>query len=295
MKLLRYGPRGRELPGILDSQHRIRALSGYVPDIGPAQISCASLRMLSSIDVNTLPIVEGGPRLGIPIAHTRKFIGVGLNYADHAAEAGLPIPTEAPLFTKAVSCLQGPNDDVMLPRGSQKTDWEVELGIVISDIARYVDEKAALDYVAGYTIVNDVSERGFQMERGGTWDKGKGCDTFGPVGPWLVTQDEMSDVQELDLWLDVNDVRMQTGNTRSMIFGISTLVSYISSFMTLEPGDIITTGTPPGVGLGRKPAPVYLRAGDTMQLGITGLGEQRQAVVHWYEACSQAPCFAELP
>jgi 2,4-diketo-3-deoxy-L-fuconate hydrolase len=284
MKLLRYGPKGRELPGILDSQHRIRSLSAHIPDIGPAQISAANLGVLSSIDINTLPIVEGSPRLGIPIANTRKFIGIGLNYADHAAEAGLPVPTEAPLFTKAVSCLQGPNDDVMLPRGSQRTDWEVELGIVIGDVARYVDEKAALDYVAGYTIVNDVSEREFQMERGGTWDKGKGCDTFGPVGPWLVTRDEISDVQALDLWLDVNGVRMQTGNTRSMIFGVSTLVSYISGFMTLEPGDIITTGTPPGVGLGRKPAPVYLRAGDTMRLGIRGLGEQRQAVVPWHGA-----------
>jgi 2-keto-4-pentenoate hydratase/2-oxohepta-3-ene-1,7-dioic acid hydratase in catechol pathway len=281
MKLLRYGPRGQELPGLLDSRNRIRALSEHIPDIGPAQISRASLRKLSSIDINSLPVAEGNPRLGIPVASTRKFIGVGLNYADHAAEAGLPIPAEAPLFTKAVSCLQGPNDEVMLPRDSQKSDWEVELGIVIGDIARYIDEKAALDYVAGYTIVNDVSEREFQIERGGTWDKGKGCDTFGPVGPWLVTQDEIADVQALDLWLDVNGVRMQTGNTRSMIFGVASLVSYISRFMTLEPGDIITTGTPPGVGLGQKPAPIYLRAGDTMRLGIAGLGEQRQSVIPW--------------
>jgi 2-keto-4-pentenoate hydratase/2-oxohepta-3-ene-1,7-dioic acid hydratase in catechol pathway len=254
-------------------------LSGHIPDISPVQISNVNLRMLSSIDINTLPIVEGDPRLGIPIANTRKFIGVGLNYADHAAEAGLPMPTEPPIFTKAVSSLQGPYDVVMLPRGSQKTDWEVELGIVIGTTTRYVEENAALEYVAGYVIVNDVSEREFQLECGGTWDKGKGCDTFGPVGPWLVTQDEIADVQALPMWLDVNNVRMQSGNTRSMIFGAATLVSYLSRFMTLEPGDIITTGTPPGVGLGQKPAPIYLRAGDTMRLGIKGLGEQRQAVV----------------
>jgi 2,4-diketo-3-deoxy-L-fuconate hydrolase len=279
MKLLRYGPPGQELPGLLDSQYKIRSLSGHIADIGPAQLSNAQLEMLSSIDVATLPIVDGNPRLGIPFTNTRKFIGVGLNYADHAAEAGLPMPTEPPIFTKAVSSLQGPNDDVMLPRGSQKTDWEVELGIVIGTTARYVEENSALEYVAGYVIVNDVSEREFQMERGGTWDKGKGCDTFGPVGPWLVTPDEIVDVQALPMWLDVNGVRMQTGNTRSMIFGVATLVSYLSRFMTLEPGDIITTGTPPGVGLGQKPAPIYLRAGDAMRLGIEGLGEQRQMVV----------------
>jgi len=278
MKLLRYGPRGQELPGLLDLQNQIRSLKDHVTDIGPAQLSRAGLRRLATIDVNTLPIVEGSPRIGIPLAGTRKFIGVGLNYADHAAEAGLPIPQEPPLFTKAVSCLQGPNDDVLLPRGSHKTDWEVELGIVIGEVARYVDEHEALDFVAGYTIVNDVSEREYQMERGGTWDKGKGCDTFGPVGPWLVTQDEVSDVGNLDMWLDVNGVRMQTGSTRSMIFGVVALVSYISRFMTLEPGDIITTGTPPGVGLGQKPTPVYLRKGDEMRLGISQLGEQRQVV-----------------
>jgi len=278
MKLLRYGPRGQELPGLLDLQNQIRSLKDHVTDIGPAQISRAGLRRLATIDVNTLPIVDGSPRIGIPLAGTRKFIGVGLNYADHAAEAGLPIPQEPPLFTKAVSCLQGPNDDVLLPRGSHKTDWEVELGIVIGEVARYVEEHEALDFVAGYTIVNDVSEREYQMERGGTWDKGKGCDTFGPVGPWLVTQDEVSDVGNLDMWLDVNGVRMQTGSTRSMIFGVVALVSYISRFMTLEPGDIITTGTPPGVGLGQKPTPVYLRKGDEMRLGISQLGEQRQVV-----------------
>ena len=278
MKLLRYGPRGQELPGLLDLQNQIRSLKDHVTDIGPAQISRAGLRRLAAIDVNTLPIIEGSPRIGIPLTGTRKFIGVGLNYADHAAEAGLPIPQEPPLFTKAVSCLQGPNDDVLLPRGSHKTDWEVELGIVIGEVARYVEEHEALDFVAGYTIVNDVSEREYQMERGGTWDKGKGCDTFGPVGPWLVTQDEVSDVGNLDMWLDVNGVRMQTGSTRSMIFGVVALVSYISRFMTLEPGDIITTGTPPGVGLGQKPTPVYLRKGDEMRLGISQLGEQRQVV-----------------
>ena len=278
MKLLRYGARGQELPGVLDPQNQIRSLKDHVTDIGPAQISRAGLRRLAAIDVNTLPIIEGSPRIGIPLTGTRKFIGVGLNYADHAAEAGLPIPQEPPLFMKAVSCLQGPNDDVVLPRGSHKTDWEVELGIVIGEVARYVGEHEALDFVAGYTIVNDVSEREYQMERGGTWDKGKGCDTFGPVGPWLVTQDEVSDVGNLDMWLDVNGVRMQTGSTRSMIFGVVALVSYISRFMTLEPGDIITTGTPPGVGLGQKPTPVYLRKGDEMRLGISQLGEQRQVV-----------------
>jgi 2-keto-4-pentenoate hydratase/2-oxohepta-3-ene-1,7-dioic acid hydratase in catechol pathway len=247
------------------------------------QLSNAQLKTLSSIDIATLPVVSGTPRLGIPFSNTRKFIGVGLNYVDHAAEAGLPMPTEPVVFTKAVSSLQGPDDEVMLPRRSEKTDWEVELGVVIGTTARYVEEPAALEFVAGYVVVNDISEREFQMERDGTWDKGKGCDTFGPVGPWLVTRDEIADVQSLDMWLDVNGVRMQTGSTRAMIFGVATLVSYISRFMTLEPGDIITTGTPPGVGMGRKPAPIYLRAGDTIRLGIEGLGEQRQTVVRWHE------------
>jgi len=281
MKLLRYGPRGQELPGLLDSQNRIRSLRDHVPDIGPPQISRLGLKRLSLINIDSLPIVDGNPRIGIPITGTRKFIGIGLNYADHAAEAGLPIPVEPPLFMKAVSCLQGPNDDVVLPQDSQKTDWEVELGVVIGEVARYVNEKDALDYIAGYTIVNDVSEREYQMERGGTWDKGKGCDTFGPVGPWLVTPDEVANVQALEMWLEVNEVRMQTGSTRSMIFGVTALVGYISRFMTLEPGDIITTGTPPGVGLGHKPRPIYLRAGDTMRLDIEGLGTQRQSVVAW--------------
>jgi len=288
MKLLRYGPRGQELPGILDSQNRIRSLRDHVPDIGPSQISRLGLKRLSLMNIDSLPIVDGNPRIGIPITGTRKFIGIGLNYADHAAEAGLPIPDEPPLFMKAVSCLQGPNDDVVLPRDSQKTDWEVELGVVIGEVARYVNEKDALDYIAGYTVVNDVSEREYQMERGGTWDKGKGCDTFGPVGPWLVTKDEVANVQALEMWLEVNGVRMQTGSTRSMIFGVTALVGYISRFVTLEPGDIITTGTPPGVGLGQKPRPIYLRAGDTMRLGIEGLGTQHQSMAAWNQTNSNA-------
>jgi len=229
----------------------------------------------------TLPLVPGNPRIGLPFVGTRKFIAIGLNYVDHAEESGMAIPKEPVIFTKAVSCLQGPNDPVMLPKDSKKTDWEVELGVVIGATARYVEEDAALDYVAGYVVVNDVSEREFQLERGGTWDKGKGCDTFGPVGPWLVTRDEVGDVQKLDMWLDVNGQRMQTGNTRTMIFGVAKLVSYTSQFITLEPGDIITTGTPPGVGAGKKPSPVFLKAGDTVRLGIQKLGEQQQQVIAW--------------
>ena len=281
MKLLRYGPAGREQPGILDAQGHIRALSGRCADIGPAELSPASLESLAAIDPASLPLVPGSPRLGLPFTGTRKFIAIGLNYADHAAESNLPIPTEPVIFTKAVSCLQGPNDPVMLPRDSKKTDWEVELGVVIGSIARYVEESEALNYVAGYAVVNDVSERAFQMERGGTWDKGKGCDTFGPVGPWLVTRDEVGDVQKLDMWLDVNGQRMQTGSTRTMIFHVARLVSYTSQFMTLEPGDIITTGTPPGVGAGKKPNPIFLEAGDSIRLGIEKLGEQQQQVVAW--------------
>ena len=284
MKLLRYGPAGREQPGVLDSEGRIRALSGRCPDIGPKELSAASLKSLAAIDPATLPLVPGNPRIGLPFAGTRKFIAIGLNYVDHAEESGMAIPKEPVIFTKAVSCLQGPNDPVMLPRDSKKTDWEVELGVVIGTTARYVEESAALEYVAGYVVVNDVSEREFQLERGGTWDKGKGCDTFGPVGPWLVTRDEVGDVQNLDMWLDVNGQRMQTGNTRTMIFGVARLVSYTSQFMTLEPGDIITTGTPPGVGAGKKPSPVFLKAGDTVRLGIQKLGEQQQQVIAWRRA-----------
>jgi len=281
MKLLRYGPAGREQPGILDAQGQIRALSGRCADIGPAELSASSLATLAALDPASLPLVPGSPRLGLPFTGTRKFIAIGLNYADHAAESNMAIPSEPVVFTKAVSCLQGPNDPVMLPRDSKKTDWEVELGVVIGSTARYVEESRALDYVAGYVLVNDVSEREFQLERGGTWDKGKGCDTFGPVGPWLVTRDEVGDVQKLDMWLDVNGQRMQTGNTRTMIFHVAKLVSYTSHFMTLEPGDIITTGTPPGVGSGKKPHPIFLKAGDSIRLGIEKLGEQQQQVVAW--------------
>ena len=281
MKLLRYGPAGHEQPGILDAHGRIRSLTGSIPDLTVQHLSSAALERLAAIVPASLPVVPGNPRLGVPFAGTRKFIAIGLNYADHAAESNLPIPTEPVVFTKAVSCLQGPNDDVMIPRGSKKTDWEVELGVVMGTTARYVEERDALEYVAGYVVVNDISEREYQTERGGTWDKGKGCDTFGPVGPWLVTRDEVGDVQNLDMWLDVNGRRMQTGNTRTMIFSVAKIVSYVSHFMTLEPGDIITTGTPPGVGMGRKPEPIYLVSGDTMKLGIAKLGEQRQSVIAW--------------
>ena len=281
MKLLRYGPAGREQPGILDSEGKIRALSGRYADIGVEQLAPAALKTLAGLDPTSLPVVSGNPRLGLPFSGTRKFIAIGLNYADHAAESNLPVPSEPVVFTKAVSCLQGPNDPVMIPKDSKKTDWEVELGVVIGTTARYVEESAALEYVAGYVLVNDVSEREYQIERGGTWDKGKGCDTFGPVGPWLVTRDEVGDVQNLDMWLDVNGERQQTGNTKTMIFGVATLVSYISRFLTLEPGDIITTGTPPGVGMGKKPQSVYLKAGDSIRLGIEKLGEQQQQVISW--------------
>lgn len=280
MKLLRYGPAGQEKPGLLDSSGAIRDLSAHVSDITPEQLSPASLERLAALDPATLPKVDGPQRYGPPVTGTRKFLAIGLNYADHAAEANMPIPEEPILFTKATSCIQGPDDDVMLPRDSKKSDWEVELGVVIGSVARYVDESDALDYVAGYLVVNDLSEREYQLERGSQWDKGKGCDTFGPIGPWLVTPDEVGDPQDLDLWLDVNGQKTQRGNTRTMVFTVANLVSYVSCFMTLEPGDIITTGTPPGVGLGHKP-PVYLKAGDTMRVGIEKLGEQSQTVVPW--------------
>ena len=281
MKLLRYGPKGQEKPGTLDAEGRIRDLSGVVADITPDQLWGEGLAALKAIDPETLPRVEGAPRYGVPVNGVRKFVAIGLNFADHAAESNLPIPAEPVVFTKAVSCLTGPNDTVVIPRGSEKTDWEVELGIVIGKRASYVEQADALDHVAGYVLINDVSERAFQTERGGTWDKGKGCDTFGPVGPWIVTTDEVGDVQTLDMWLDLNGKRMQTGNTRTMIFGVAEIVSYVSQFMTLEPGDLITTGTPPGVGLGQKPEPFYLKAGDVMELGIEKLGRQRQSVVAW--------------
>src|SRR3990167_838657 len=253
MKLLRYGPKGSEKPGLLDADGKIRDLSAHVSDITGAQLSPASLNTLASIDPATLPLVEGAPRYGCPVAGVSKFIAVGLNFADHAAESNLPIPEEPVIFTKAVSCIQGPNDPVMLPKGSLKTDWEVELGVVIGSRARYVTEAEALGYVAGYVLINDVSERAFQIERGGTWDKGKGCDTFGPIGPWLVTSDEVGDPQNLGMWLEVNGQRKQDGSSKTMIFGVAQLVSYVSRFMTLYPGDLISTGTPPGVGMGVKP------------------------------------------
>ena len=281
MKLLRYGPAGQEKPGLLDGDGRIRDLSGHLPDLGPAALAKDALARLAALDVASLPVVDGAPRLGTPVANVAKFIAIGLNFADHAAESNLPVPKEPIVFTKAISSLSGPNDPVMLPRDSVKSDWEVELGIVIGTRASYVEEAQALDHVAGYCLVNDVSEREYQIERGGTWDKGKGCDTFGPVGPWLVTSDEVGDPQNLDMWLDLNGRRMQTGNTRTMIFTCAQIVSYVSRFMTLMPGDVITTGTPPGVGMGMKPEPVFLKAGDVMTLGIEKLGEQRQDVTAW--------------
>ena len=278
MKLVRHGNPGREKPGLIDAEGRLRDLSGVVPDIGPAQLAPAALAKLRKLKTDKLPAVRGTPRLGCPVSGTGKFIAIGLNFADHAAESGAPIPKEPIVFMKAVTCLQGPNDPVMLPKGSVKTDWEVELAVIIGTRARYVPQSKALEFVAGYAVCNDVSEREYQLERGPQWDKGKGCDTFGPVGPWLVTADEVPNPQRLGMWLDLNGQRMQTGNTRTMIFGVAKLVSYVSQFMTLMPGDIITTGTPPGVGLGMKP-PQYLKKGDVMTLGIEGLGEQRQVVV----------------
>ena len=278
MKLVRYGNPGKEKPGLIDAQGKLRDLSAVIKDIGPEQLGDAALAKLRKLKSEKLPLVKGSPRFGSPVNGSAKFIAIGLNYADHALESGLPIPKEPIVFMKATSCIQGPNDAVMLPKGSVKTDWEVELGVVIGTRARYVSQKVALNHVAGYCTINDVSEREFQIERGGTWDKGKGCDTFGPVGPWLVTRDEVPNPQKLAMWLDLNGKRMQTGNTRTMIFNVSKIVSYVSQFMTLEPGDIITTGTPPGVGMGMKP-PVYVKKGDVMTLGIEGLGEQRQAVV----------------
>jgi len=281
MKLLRYGDAGKEKPGLLDGHGTIRDLSGHVHDIDSTVISSAGLARLAKIDPTSLPRVSGPVRFGVPVAGTRKFIAIGTNYADHAKEANLPIPEEPIVFMKALSCLSGPDDPVMLPKGAVKGDWEAELGVIIGSTARYLDEADALACVAGYCVVNDVSERDYQFNRGGTWDKGKGCDSFGPVGPWLVTADEVPDPQDLDMWLDLNGCRMQTGNTRTMIFGVAALISYVSRFITLEPGDILTTGTPPGVGMGIKPDPIFLKAGDVMELGIAGLGQQRQRVIGW--------------
>jgi 2-keto-4-pentenoate hydratase/2-oxohepta-3-ene-1,7-dioic acid hydratase in catechol pathway len=279
MKLLRYGPAGSEKPGLVDHNGQIRDLGSVLEDLGPEHLSPERLQELGTVGVDKLPVVSGTPRLGTPYRGVGKFVAIGLNYTDHAAEAQLPVPAEPVIFMKATSCIVGPDDDIMLPRNSIKTDWEVELAVVIGTTARYVSEERALDHVAGYCIVNDVSEREYQLERGGTWDKGKGCDTFGPVGPYLVTPDEVGDPQDLDLWLDVNGKRMQSGHTRAMIFPVRMLVSYISRFMTLSPGDLITTGTPPGVAMGMKPSPRYLKAGDIVELGIAKLGRQRQKVV----------------
>jgi 2,4-diketo-3-deoxy-L-fuconate hydrolase len=278
MKLLRYGPRGQEKPGLRDKDGNLRDLSGHIADITPDTLDAGRLKDLARIDPTTLPIRPANSRLGVPINGIRKFLAVGLNYADHAAEANLPVPTEPVVFTKQISCLNGPNDDIMLPEHSTKGDWEVELGIVIGREARCVSPEQASSHIAGYCLANDVSEREWQMERGPTWDKGKGFDTFGPIGPWLVTADEIPDPQNLNLWLDLNGRRMQTGNTKTMIFDVRKIVAYVSRLCTLWPGDLIITGTPPGVGMGCKP-PVHLKPGDTLCLGIDGLGEQTQKVV----------------
>lgn len=278
MKLLRYGKAGAERPGLLDGHGKLRDLSAHVGDISGEYLQPETLEKLRRLDPETLPLVNGEPRLGACVGRVGKFICIGLNYADHAAETGAEIPQEPVVFSKWTSAMVGPNDDVEIPRDSVKTDWEVELGVVIGTGGRYIREADALSHVAGYCVINDVSEREFQIERGGTWDKGKGCDTFGPTGPWLVTADEIPDPHQLNLWLEVDGKRYQNGNTRTMIFQIPEIISYLSRFMSLQPGDIISTGTPPGVGLGQKP-PVYLKAGQIMRLGIEGLGEQRQKTV----------------
>ncbi len=278
MKLLRYGSAGSELPGVLDNDGRIRDLSSVIDDVNPAVLAGPQWAQLRQLDINALPLVNGQPRLGPCVAGVGKFICVGLNYADHAEESGMDIPDEPILFFKASSAIVGPNDDIQLPRGHRKVDWEVELGIVIGREGRYLTESEALDHVAGLCVINDVSERAFQLERGGQWVKGKSCDTFGPTGPWLVTMDDVGDYNSLDMWLDVNGRRMQTGNTRTMIFDVPFLVAYISQFMSLQPGDVISTGTPPGVGLGMDPQ-VWLKRGDVVELGIEGLGNQRQQVI----------------
>lgn len=278
MKLCRFGPPGKERPGLLDTDGRIRDLSAHVTDIDASVLAPAALAELSKLDVAGLPVVEEGVRYGVPVAQVRKFIAIGLNYRDHAEEAGMAIPTEPIIFHKAISCLSGPDDDIVQPPHSTKLDWELELGVVIGSEAQYVSEANALDYVAGYCVVNDVSERAFQMQSS-QWDKGKGCDTFGPIGPWLVTRDEVADPQNLDMWLDVNGERRQIGNSKTMIFSVAQIVSYCSRYMTLRPGDVICTGTPPGVGMGMKPEPQWLHPGDQIHLWIDGLGEQRQKVV----------------
>jgi 2-keto-4-pentenoate hydratase/2-oxohepta-3-ene-1,7-dioic acid hydratase in catechol pathway len=280
MKLVRWGALGAEKPGLVDKDGVVRDLSGVVADIDAETLSPEGLAALAKVDAKSLPPAPSGERYGCPVAFVPKLICVGLNYADHAKESGNPIPSEPVLFMKATSAIGGPNDDIVIPKGSQKTDWEVELGVVIGKRASYVDEAEALDYVAGYCVANDVSEREFQIERGGTWDKGKGCDSFGPLGPWLVTKDEVKDPQALHMWLEVNGKRFQDGSTKTMIFGVAHLVHYISQFMTLMPGDVISTGTPPGVGLGQKP-PLFLKPDDVVRLGIEGLGEQTQTCRAW--------------
>jgi len=279
MKLLRYGDKGQEKPGLLDAQGQIRDLSAHITDLAGKALEPSSLDALSKLDVASLPLVSGSPRIGACVGQVGKFICIGLNYADHAAESNMPVPSEPVIFNKWTSAINGPNDDVQIPRGSTKTDWEVELGVVIGKGGRYIEESNAMDHVAGYCVINDVSEREWQLERGGTWDKGKGFDTFGPIGPWLVTRDEISDPHQLDLWLEVDGHRYQNGNTRTLVFQIPALIAYLSRCMSLQPGDVISTGTPPGVGLGVKPEPVFLRAGQEMRLGIAGLGEQRQRTV----------------
>ncbi|HEY9208196.1 MULTISPECIES: fumarylacetoacetate hydrolase family protein [unclassified Acidovorax] len=279
MKLVRYGQPGAERPGVLDAQGVLRDLSMLLPELGPAQLGPRTLSALAALDTSRLPAVPGAPRLACPVAGVGKIVCVGLNYADHALEAGMQAPAEPVLFMKAITALSGPNDAVRIPPGARKTDWEVELGIVIGTRASHVSEGAALQHVAGYVLANDVSERAWQTERGGQWDKGKSYDTFAPIGPWLVTADEVPDPHAIDLWLEVNGQRVQNGNTRNFIFGVPAVVSYISQFMTLEPGDIVLTGTPAGVGLGQKPTPWFLKPGDVMRLGATGLGEQTQTCV----------------
>lgn len=279
MKLLRVGKPGSEVPAIVDASGRIRSLAGIVPDIAGDVLTPAGLAKLRAIDPATLPEIQAD-RIGPCVGNVGKFICIGLNYADHAAESNLPVPPEPVIFLKANSAIVGPNDDVLIPRGSKKTDWEVELGVIIGKKASYVAEAEAMDHVAGYCVINDVSEREFQIERAGTWDKGKGCDTFGPIGPWLVTEDEVPDPQNLSMWLEVDGHRYQNGSTRTMVYGVRHLVHYVSQFMTLHPGDVISTGTPPGVGMGQKPNPVYLKGGEVIRLGIEGLGEQRQNVGH---------------
>ena len=278
MKLCRYGNPGTEKPGVIDAAGKLRDLSGVIKDIDPAALSPENLKKLAGTKPDSLPLVEGSPRYGVPLSGISKYVAIGLNYSDHAAEAGMAVPTEPIIFMKTLSSICGPNDDTVQPKNSTKLDWEVELAVVIGRKALYVSEDRALDYVAGYCVANDVSERAFQLQSS-QWDKGKGCDTFGPIGPWLVTSDEVPDPQNLDMWLDVNGERMQSGNTRTMIFGVRKLVSYCSHYMSLNPGDVICTGTPPGVGMGKKPQPVWLKPGDVVTLGINGLGQQRQKVV----------------